>query len=108
MTATYLPGEEQDVQSVEGDVEGTSGIVALLHGGHQRRGEGPQHGDGRAGIQVGTGEQLAGAQEGVQAARDGDQHAEAQEQGAPVVVLLVQALADELLALLWGGGGDGF
>lgn len=48
-----------------------------------------------------------GAQEGVERARHADQHAQPQQQAAPVVVLLVQLLADQLLALLGAEVGEG-
>ncbi|KAL4854866.1 hypothetical protein ACK3TF_004550 [Chlorella vulgaris] len=54
-----LPRKQQDVDRVERNVRAAGGVVALLHGGHQRGCQRPQHGDGCTRIQMGPREQLA-------------------------------------------------
>ena len=55
----HLPQEEGDVEGAEGDVRVAGGVVALLHEGHHRGRQRPEHHDGGARVQVRPREQLA-------------------------------------------------
>mmetsp|Transcript_7733 Transcript_7733/g.35112 ORF Transcript_7733/g.35112 Transcript_7733/m.35112 type:complete len:265 (+) Transcript_7733:1968-2762(+) len=94
-----LPGEEREVDAVERDVKVPRLLVAPLHLRHETRRHGPQAGDRHARVEVGAGEELAGAEVGVHATLDGQSDAKGEEQGTPVVVLLLVVAGDELLAL---------
>lgn len=54
-----LPGEERQVDGVEGDVGRAGVVITLLHGGDQGSSSRPEHHNSSAGVQVGAGEKLA-------------------------------------------------
>mmetsp|Transcript_54055 Transcript_54055/g.130325 ORF Transcript_54055/g.130325 Transcript_54055/m.130325 type:complete len:249 (+) Transcript_54055:3-749(+) len=94
-----LPRKECQDYDVQSDVQVACGLAALFHEGHASSSQGPAHADGGTREEVWAWEELLGAEPSVEDAVDREEDAAPKEQGADLVVAVLELATDQLAAL---------